>query len=276
MDYKEKYEQTLERARKIHNQTEFDYEKGMIEEIFPELKESDDEKIRRGLIEYFNAYPKDYFGGLKKSYILTWLKKQAEQKPIMNVPSREVILSIWDLGNEWKELTNGCISTEYGTQLDYIQKHWHESEYYLRENQGEQTINQPDFEIPFGAKDSELIEESYYIPKGFHAEIIKDRVTIKKGEQKPTWSAEDERNLKGIVDEIEANKNTAPDYDLATYDRFLSWLKSIKERVQPQNTWKPSDAQMASITCAVRKMKESACYDSELVSLYQDLKKLKG
>ena len=39
--------------------------------------------------------------------------------------------------------------------------------------------------------------------------------------------------------------------------------------------WKPSDAQMASITCAVRKMKESACYDSELVSLFNDLKKLR-
>ena len=34
-------------------------------------------------------------------------------------------------------------------------------------------------------------------------------------------------------------------------------------------------AQMASITCAVRKMKESACYDSELVSLLNDLKKLR-
>ena len=49
--------------------------------------------------------------------------------------------------------------------------------------------------------------------------------------QKPVWSKEDERNLKGIIDEIEANKNNAPDYDLTTYDRFLSWLKSLKERI---------------------------------------------
>ena len=156
-----------------------------LETVFPELKEGEDEKIRKTLIEYFNAYPKDYFGGLKKSYILAWLEKQGEKRSILNVPPREVILSIWDLGNEWKELTNGSISTEYGTQLDYIQKHWTESEYYLREKQDEQTINQPDFEIPFGAKDSELIEESYYIPKGYHAEISKDKVTIKKGEQRP-------------------------------------------------------------------------------------------
>lgn len=67
---------------------------------------------------------------------LTWLEKQSKHS-ILNVPSREVILAIWDLGYEWEELTNGCISTEYSTQLDYIQKHWEESEYYLREKQGE-------------------------------------------------------------------------------------------------------------------------------------------
>ena len=71
---------------------------------------------------------------------LAWLEKQGEQKTNTDVPTREVILSIWDLGNEWKEITNGCISTEYGTQLNYIQKHWHESEYYSKEKQGEQIL----------------------------------------------------------------------------------------------------------------------------------------
>ena len=37
MDYEQKYKEALERARKIHHETEFDYEKGMMEEIFPEL-----------------------------------------------------------------------------------------------------------------------------------------------------------------------------------------------------------------------------------------------
>lgn len=64
------------------------------------------------------------------------VKKIEPKNPIVNVPPRELILSIWDLGNEWKELTNGCILPEYGTQLDYIQKHWYESEYYLKATQG--------------------------------------------------------------------------------------------------------------------------------------------
>ena len=61
--------------------------------------------------------------------MISWLEKQGEQKS-SNIPSRETILAIWELGNDWKELTNGSISTEYGTQLEYIQKHWQESSYY--------------------------------------------------------------------------------------------------------------------------------------------------
>lgn len=57
------------------------------------------------------------------------------------------------------------------------------------------------------------------------------------------------------------------------WDAAIWYLK--KRTTQPQSTWKPSDEQIASITCAVRKMKESACYDSELVSLLNDLNKLK-
>lgn len=56
-----------------------------------------------------------------------------EQEPITDIPSKELIFSIWDLGNEWKRLTKGCFSEEHGTQLDYIQKHWHESAYYVKQ-----------------------------------------------------------------------------------------------------------------------------------------------
>lgn len=50
-----------------------------LENTFPELKESEDERIRKKLIEYFNVYPKDYYGELKKSHIIAWLEKQGER-----------------------------------------------------------------------------------------------------------------------------------------------------------------------------------------------------
>ena len=103
--------------------------------------ESEDEKVRKEILDCFRAMKQQgcFPSKHKEQYDswLAWLEKKGKHS-IYNVPSREVILAIWDLGNEWKELTNGSISTEYGTQLDYIQKHWHESEYYLQEKQGEQ------------------------------------------------------------------------------------------------------------------------------------------
>lgn len=97
-----------------------------------------------------------------------------------------------------------------------------------------------------------------------------DKKELRKIEQKPAWSEEDERNLQGIIDEIEANKNHAPDYDVATYNRFLSWLKSIKERY----TWKPSDEQMNTLEYYMHTL---ICNEHKevLFGLYEDLKKLK-
>ena len=129
-----KYEDALERARMEYNADVTQGTKNVLETIFPELKESEDDGIRKEII---SALKWANHKGVYDKHI-AWLEKQGEQNPIMNVPTREVILSIWDLGNEWKEITNCCISTEHGTQLDYIQKHWHESEYYLREKQCEQ------------------------------------------------------------------------------------------------------------------------------------------
>ena len=143
MNYEEKYKETLERAKKLYENANGMILKKWVEQVFPELKESEDERIRKELLEHCKNQAKPYiYTGNECPQIqswIDWLEKQGELS-ICNIPSREVILAIWYLGNEWKELTNGCISTEYGTQLDYIQKHWHESEYYLRAMQDEKPI----------------------------------------------------------------------------------------------------------------------------------------
>lgn len=84
-----------------------------------------------------------------------------------------------------------------------------------------------------------------------------------------TWSEEDESNLQGIMDEIEANKHSAPDYDLATYDRFLSWLKSLKERY----TWKPSEEQIEMLE-NIRKILHNKDIYSKSVHLMYDFEEL--
>ena len=134
------YDKAFEEAKNIHRFSSNIAEIKRMEQIFPELKESEDERIRKELIKYFSE-GREYLSLIpyNKEEVLTWLEKQGKLS-IYNTPSREIILAIWDLGNEWKELTKGCISTEYGTQLEYIQKHWQENEYYLRAKQGEQIL----------------------------------------------------------------------------------------------------------------------------------------
>lgn len=74
-------------------------------------------------------------------------------------------------------------------------------------------------------KPDNLIEECYQQ----QADDLIDMVT-----ENSTWNEDDEKNLQGVIDEIQANKSNAPEYDVKTYDRFLSWLKSLKDRIQPQ------------------------------------------
>lgn len=89
----------------------------------------------------------------------------------------------------------------------------------------------------------------------------------KQGKQKHAWSEEDERMISGIIDEIQANKDTAPPYDIPIYEGFLDWLKSLK----PQNRWRPSEEQMQALETAIicRTMPWE-----QLGTLYNDLKKL--
>lgn len=95
MDYKEKYEQALERARKYHHDIKnigcvAHYD--VFEDIFPELKESEDERIRKKLYNTVLGTPDDseWFQDISKDAMLAYLEKQK---------------SIYD---EWAKDREGC------------------------------------------------------------------------------------------------------------------------------------------------------------------------
>lgn len=70
MNYEEKYKNALERANKL-------YEQGTITEslgyVFPELKESEDERIRKAIIAYISH---DQHCGVSNADMIAWLEKQ--------------------------------------------------------------------------------------------------------------------------------------------------------------------------------------------------------
>lgn len=77
MDYKKKYKEALEKAKRL-------YEEGTITEslchIFPELKEGRDEKIRKLLIRLFTSNTNEKFDDVSTEEIITWLEKQDEKE----------------------------------------------------------------------------------------------------------------------------------------------------------------------------------------------------
>lgn len=90
-DYKKKYKEALGRAKSIINvnpsrQNEIT---NIMFNVFPELKESEDEVIRKVLIDYFNRYKEQEECGVKTFYgiptdnILAWLEKQGERKVVV-------------------------------------------------------------------------------------------------------------------------------------------------------------------------------------------------
>lgn len=74
MNYKKLYEESLEKAKQ-----------GLpIDEVFPELKDSEDERIRKALVKTFEKKLEIGFEwtefGIPNRSVLDWLEKQKEQK----------------------------------------------------------------------------------------------------------------------------------------------------------------------------------------------------
>ena len=136
-----------------------------------------------------------------------------------------------------------------------------------------------EIEIPFSAKDSEFLGANYCIPEGFHAEIKGNRVFIKKGEQKPTWSEEDEKMIRSICCYLNEFGNWLSDKNdekSQSIYKACDWLKSLR----PQNRWKPSDEQMKALDIAIRCGIHLGIWEEEVLKSLKEqlfkLKKLKG
>ena len=145
MDYKEKYEQALKRAKELlEDMDKGDYfaSNGDIENIFPELKEkeSEDEKIRKAIHIYLDwldgrkaCAPKGIYS-IKE--MLAWLEKQGENKPTDKVEPKfktgdwiifnGVILHIDEVVNGYYRTTSrgDGIHNSYDWNIDNAARLW--------------------------------------------------------------------------------------------------------------------------------------------------------
>lgn len=212
MNYKEKYEQSLERARKIHFETEFDYEKGMMEEIFPELKENEDERMRKALKQGFSYYGNSFttFGGIKVEDIIAWLEKQCEKSSWR--PSEE----------QYKALDyafNSIPDTELGNYYECVLLTLIEDLHRL-EKQGEQES------IDYNEELKKCRENPLYFIDKY----------VKFEERKPAWSKEDERMRKEIINFLRLpHRQFVGKRD---HEKWIAWLEKQGDNKECGNEWK--------------------------------------
>ena len=274
-----RYDEAMERAKNYYSTTDSSSDIKLIGLMFPELIESEDERIRKALIRFHKSTID--VDGIKGEDIIAWLEKQGEHAKF-----RESI----QIGDEVTRNKDGMLVNL--SQLKRVAKP-NESK------QGEQKAMYHD-----------ICDKCVRQPT-----CQSDRF-LQQEEQKPAeWTEEDEEQLEFCCAAIEMSDFSNVDYRT----QAVTWLNLLKDRVHPQpkqeileklkewldeyvsdladvdtaslicsftnyldgklpkslrlhSQWKPSDEQMKALWEVYKGGDEQAA----LASLYSDLKELKG
>lgn len=101
------YDRLIERLKDLKFAYRFSPLSDTIEEIFPELKESEDEKIRKTLYGWVCVEPDDTFKeGFTKEQILAWLEKKGEQKTTWDKQDEENMNNVLYILNQLKDTSS--------------------------------------------------------------------------------------------------------------------------------------------------------------------------
>ena len=283
MDYKEKVYALL-------NDSDLSLEqKKKLESIFPELQESEDERIRKTLIDYLQSIVD--INGIKGETFIAWLEKQGEQKlPIEKLPSEMKTIGE-SLGfttqeecDEYNQMVSDLIMSDDKSEqkpVDKVEPKFHEGEW--NEKHHKPAWSEEDEIV---AEDIEEAIRNYW--HGDTLDILLDWLKFLKDRVQPKqeWSEQEQIRINRIVGCLE-NLNVA-DNDILLKD--VNWLKSLKGKVQQYSDtekqemfirsqrphfWRPSDEQMKALKYVAYHLMPDSNYRKEMFSLYEDLKKLK-
>lgn len=229
----------------------------MFPDSFPELRESEDERIRKGLINFLRSpFIKETLIDEKVAPWITYLEKQKEQKPtsIVRIPKfrvgdiiQHVPLEKWDRSIRVRAID------ENGYSIDYTHIGDNVSGGYIGfsfENEYELVEQKPDTR---DADDLQLLgfeemtpEEKMNHPLYLEGFDVGKEVGMVVGKQEHKWSAEDESNLKSCIGKIEIDMQHWGNHGKTMVDgdiKLIDWLKSLRERFnpQPKQEWSVDD-----------------------------------
>ena len=194
--YEKKYNYVLKRAKALKECSLSPRIKDWVDSVFPELKESEDEMIRKWLIAQLELKsdvhnPRD----LELMYLksIAWLEKQGNP-----ADSRIMWHDVSEEPEEMKELL---------VEWDSEDATWHEIAFYHADTKT----------FWDGTRQVENVTRWCYIDD-----------IIKKQAQKPKWSKEDEENFNDIDILLFEDKNIPKE----KYWKMIDWFRSLKQRME--------------------------------------------
>jgi hypothetical protein len=245
--------------------------KEFVDYLLPELKESEDEKIRKELIDYLKEFvPFDDTG----RYI-AWLEKQGEQKAIKHNNDATIDSNL----NDYCCKVYNALHKENGGNLSFARlQHLAMDIYKWCKEQKPVEWSEEDeenlYHIDALIKDSSLeVHRQEYLSNWLKS--LKDRV---QPQPKQEWGGGDEAHLHSLITHLEQWIERHPNTTGADIQgENITWLKSLR----PQSTWKPSEEQMAVLNEVINYAANSELQHwsdfiyTLLKSLREQLKKLR-
>lgn len=213
MNYEEKYKEALERAKKVKHDIEnigCSMAPDILEVIFPELAESEDERIRRKMIEHFKAKTKETWCNMPVKDIIAYLEKQKDLTTENIYKHSRERMSFW----------NGQ------------QKEQKPAEWTLPKDFEEAVYKVANFISPFDSQ-----EELRKVSHRFAEQLMS---LAKKELEKPAeWSEEDESELTAVIycvsQAIKASKDENERNSLLSAKKWLQDKLSFRiKSLRPQ------------------------------------------
>lgn len=136
MNYEQKYKNALKWARLVKD-GRIGFDITAVEKVFPELKESEDERIRRaileGLIDCRDAPDLGWtnFGGIKIDDCIAWLEKQSEKVDCpqnLQVPNGGIVLEDFNGGEGHYKVNLDFLNKNQVEEIENIVNGWNKTE----------------------------------------------------------------------------------------------------------------------------------------------------
>ena len=232
------YDEAIERARYWEKNPTVWSSDDICQKLFPELKESEDERMKRIISDILLIDSDEIREILDSNNILmqdieAWLEKQGEQKSI-----------------EWVGELEEKLSNATPEQLAEWKEKYFKEEYAEWSEEDEMQLDAA----------IHLVSNTGHIETANWLISLKDRVQPQK-----EWSDEDERLREYCINAINGIHYYSPE----NKQELVGWLKYLR----PHHTWKPSEEMLEALYRAIPENVMEISEDEMLLDkLYQGLK----